>query len=556
MISKPSNITSPSSPLVPNQPLLIPLTCSCNFINTTFGSISYSNITYTIKSGDTFFLVSTINYQNLTTYPSVEVVNPNLVATNLSVGDNVIFPIFCKCPDKTKTNSSFMISYVVQPFDSVSSIASMFGTTEKSIVDVNGEKLYDYDTIFVPVNKLPVLKQPSTIAPSPPPSGNFDDGGDDDDKSGTVRGLAIGLGILGFLLILVLGIWFYRGVFGKKEKKGRDMYLGEKGYKGNNNNDNKKKQMDVNFMANVSDCLDKYRVFGFDELVDATNGFDESHLIQGSVYKGVIDGQVYAIKKMKWNAYEELKILQKVNHGNLVKLEGFCIEPEESNCYLVYEYVENGSLYSWLHEEKNQKLNWITRLRIAIDIANGLLYIHEHTRPKVVHKDIKSSNILLDSNKRAKIANFGLAKSGINAITMHIVGTQGYISPEYLADGIVSTKMDVFSFGVVLLELMSGKEVIDDEGNVLWANAIKTFEVKNEQEKARRLKEWLDKAILKETCSMESLMGVLNVAIACLHRDPSKRPSIIDIVYSLSKCEESGFELSDDGFSSQNLVAR
>jgi hypothetical protein len=116
--------------------------------------------------------------------------------------------------------------------------------------------------------------------------------------------------------------------------------------------------------------------------------------------------------------------------------------------------------------------------------------------------------------------------------------------------------MDVFSFGVVLLELMSGKEVIDDEGNVLWANAIKTFEMKNEQEKARRLKEWLDKVILKETCSMESLMGVLNVAIACLHRDPSKRPSIIDIVYSLSKCEESGFELSDDGFSSQNLVAR
>ncbi|KAK2453836.1 lysM domain receptor kinase [Trifolium repens] len=556
MISKTSNISSPSSPLVPNQPLLIPLTCSCNFINTTFGSISYSNITYTIKPNDTFFLVSTINYQNLTTYPSVEVVNPNLVATNLSIGDNVIFPIFCKCPDKTKTNSSFMISYVVQPFDNVSSIASMFGTTEKSIVDVNGEKLYNYDTIFVPVNKLPVLKQPSTIVPSPPPSGNFDDGDDDDDKSGTVRGLAIGLGILGFLLILVLGIWFYRGVLVKKEKRGRDMYFGEKGYKGNNNNDNKKKQMDVNFMANVSDCLDKYRVFGFDELVDATNGFDESYLIQGSVYKGEIDGQVYAIKKMKWNAYEELKILQKVNHGNLVKLEGFCIEPEESNCYLVYEYVENGSLYSWLHEEKNQKLNWITRLRIAIDIANGLLYIHEHTRPKVVHKDIKSSNILLDSNKRAKIANFGLAKSGINAITMHIVGTQGYISPEYLADGIVSTKMDVFSFGVVLLELMSGKEVIDDEGNVLWANAIKTFEMKNEQEKARRLKEWLDKVILKETCSMESLMGVLNVAIACLHRDPSKRPSIIDIVYSLSKCEESGFELSDDGFSSQNLVAR
>ena len=314
MISKPSNISSPSSPLLPNQPLLIPLTCSCNFINTTFGSISYSNITYTIKPNDTFFLVSTINFQNLTTYPSVEVVNPNLVATNLSIGDNVVFPIFCKCPDKTKTNSSFMISYVVQPLDNVSSIASMFGTSEKSIVDVNGETLHDYDTVFVPVTELPVLKQPSTVVPSPAPSGNSDDG-DDDDESGIVKGLAIGLGILGFLLILVLVFWFYREVLFKKEKKGKGLYFGEKGQKGDyDNNNNKKKKMDVNFMANVSDCLDKYRVFGFDELVEATDGFDERFLIQGSVYKGEIDGQVYAIKKMKWNAYEELKILQKVIH--------------------------------------------------------------------------------------------------------------------------------------------------------------------------------------------------------------------------------------------------
>ena len=93
-----------------------------------------------------------------------------------------------------------------------------------------------------------------------------------------------------------------------------------------------------------------------------------------------------------------------------MKLEGFCIDPEDTNCYLVYEFIENGSLDSWLHENENEKLNWITRLRIAVDVANGLQYIHEHTRPRVVHKDIKSSNILLDSNMRAKIANFGLAK--------------------------------------------------------------------------------------------------------------------------------------------------
>ncbi|KAL2661755.1 hypothetical protein AAZV13_02G000400 [Glycine max] len=442
-----------------------------------------------------------------------------------------------------------MISYVVQPEDNMSSIASTFGAEEQSIIDANGGEttLHDYDTIFVPVARLPALSQPAVVPPAPPPV----IGSNNDDRTGTVRGLGVGLGIVGLLLILVSGVWVYREVVVMKgvvrDDEEKNVYLGGKA---------EGKNLDVKLMANVSDCLDKYRVFGIDELVEATDGFDQSCLIQGSVYKGEIDGHVFAIKKMKWNAYEELKILQKVNHGNLVKLEGFCIDPEEANCYLVYEYVENGSLYSWLHEGKKEKLSWKIRLRIAIDIANGLQYIHEHTRPRVVHKDIKSSNILLDSNMRAKIANFGLAKSGMNAITMHIVGTQGYIAPEYLADGVVSTKMDVFAFGVVLLELISGKEVINEEGNLLWASAIKTFEVDNEQEKTRRLKEWLDKDILRETFSMESLMGALTVAIACLHRDPSKRPSIMDIVYALSKSEDMGFDISDDGIGSPRVIAR
>ncbi|RDX75488.1 Serine/threonine receptor-like kinase NFP, partial [Mucuna pruriens] len=558
-IASPSNISSASASaaLVPNQPLLVPLTCSCNAVNATFGSLSYANISYAIQPNDTFYIVSTFKFNNLTTYPSVEAVNPNLVATDLSIGQITIFPIFCKCPNNTNSSSNsssnFMISYVVQPSDNISSIASRFGAKEQSIIDVNGNTLYNYDTIFVPVTRLPVLSQPAVVpTPSPSPSaGNGTVSGKD--RTGTVRGLGVGLGVVGLLLILVSGCWVYKEVVVARRERFDEEGQRGKVYSGGKEG---KMNMDVKLMANVSDCLDKYRVFGIEELVEATDGFDQSFLIQGSVYRAEIDGEVFAIKKMKWNAYEELKILQKVNHGNLVKLEGFCIDQEEANCYLVYEYVENGSLNSWLHEDKNEKLNWKTRLRIAIDIANGLQYIHEHTRPRVVHKDIKSSNILLDSNMRAKIANFGLAKSGMNAITMHIVGTQGYIAPEYLADGVVSTKMDVFSFGVVLLELISGKEAIDEEGNLLWASAIRTFEVENEQEKSRRLKEWLDKDILRETCSMESLMGVLTIAIACLHRDPSKRPSIMDIVYALSKSEDMGFEISDEGICSPRLMAR
>lgn len=238
-----------------------------------------------------------------------------------------------------------------------------------------------------------------------------------------------------------------------------------------------------------------------------------------------------------------------------MKLEGFCIDPEDATCYLIYEYVENGSLHSWLHGSQRRKLNWRTRLRIAIDVANGLLYIHEHTRPQVVHKDIKSSNILLDANMRAKIANFGLAKSGCNAITMHIVGTQGYIAPEYIADGVVSTKMDIFSFGVVLLELVSGKEAIDEEGGVLWMRASGFLEGK-EKEKLERLKSWIDETLYEQSCPMESLMDVMNVAVSCLQKDPTKRPSMVEVVYALSKSDDAVFEFSDDTLSAPPLTAR
>ncbi|KZV57041.1 Kinase family protein [Dorcoceras hygrometricum] len=540
MISNPSNISTPASPLIADQSLFIPISCSCTTVNTSI-TISYAALAYTIKSGNTFYIVSTQLYQNLTTYQSVEVVNPTFEPTRLNIGDVITFPIFCKCPNATQVRNAvnYLISYVFQPSDSVGSIASRFGTTAESITDVNGNNIQPFDTVFVPVSRLPNLTQP---VPPPPVAGETE-------NKGAIIGLGVGLGVSAVGLVFVLGGWYHREKMMKK--KGGKYYGDEERRAGMG----LKKGEEVNLIADVSGCLDKYRVFGIDELREATDGFDEKWVIQGSVYRGIVDGEVYAIKKMKWNAYEELKILQKVNHGNLVKLEGFCIEPKEANCFLVYEYVQNGSLYSWLHQRKTEKLSWKTRLRIAIDVANGLQYIHEHTRPKVVHKDIKTSNILLDSNMRAKIANFGLAKSGCNAITMHIVGTQGYIAPEYLADGVVSTKMDVFSYGVVLLELISGREAIDEEGKVLWASVNGILDGKEER-KLMRVRKWIDDRIVDESCTMESVMGAMVVAVACLNRDPSRRPSMVEIVYALSKSDDLVFDVSEDGLSPRQVMAR
>lgn len=190
----------------------------------------------------------------------------------------------------------------------------MFGSQEQSIVDVNGETLHDYDTIFVPVTKLPVLSQP-TVVPSPPPSSTPSSGGSD--RTGTVRGLAIGLGITGLLLICVIGVLvLFKGRLWNVRDDDEEEQKLNFGRKEQGKGGSSKQIMDVKLMANVSDCLDKYRVFGIEELIEATDGFDESCLIQGSVYRGSIDGEVYAIKKMKWNAYEELKILQKVRNTN------------------------------------------------------------------------------------------------------------------------------------------------------------------------------------------------------------------------------------------------
>ncbi|KAL0457098.1 UNVERIFIED_CONTAM: Serine/threonine receptor-like kinase NFP [Sesamum latifolium] len=280
MISNPSNISSPSSPLLPDQPLFIPIKCSCTTVNTSI-TISYAALNYTIKSGDTFYRVSTLNFQNLTTYQSVEVVNPTFEPTRLDVGDVIVFPIFCKCRTRP-------------------SCETRLGSTEAAITAVNGGRIQPFDTVFVPVSRLPNLTQP-VVPPAAPETTT--------DRKGAVIGLGVALGVCGVLLIVVCGAWWYReGLMKRRERDGekqkqQQVKIGNGMMKGEQ----------VNLMADVSDCLDKYRVFGMEELRGATEGFDEKWIIQGSVYKGCIDGQWYAIKKMKWNAYEELKILQKVN---------------------------------------------------------------------------------------------------------------------------------------------------------------------------------------------------------------------------------------------------
>ncbi|XP_074565232.1 serine/threonine receptor-like kinase NFP [Curcuma longa] len=564
LIARTTNLTVARSvlPLRQDQPLLVPITCGCD------RNRSYYPAAYEIIAGNTFYLVSTVEYANLTAYPAVELVNPTLVPEDLAIGVIATFPIFCQClPNNTIGGRRVLglVSYVLQPSDTYASVASSFGVEAETLTTINGPFNGTYSVVFVPLLQIPppvIRDSVVSEAPASPPTAPTPVV-ERNENRGVIAGLAAALAVVVVLcaLLLLLLAWCRRRWNRKGEavgKNGRQSSLERSGKGGGEGRFGSISSADDKLIADISEWLDKYKVFDVATLREATGGFDRSQLIQGSVYKGTIDGELFAVKKMKWNAYDELKILQKVNHSNLVKLEGFCIDGKEGTTYLVYEYVVNGSLDTWLHSpadagvsDGGRRLDWRSRLRIALDVANGLQYIHEHTWPRVVHKDIKSSNVLLDASFHAKIANFGLARTGLNAVTTHIVGTQGYVAPEYLADGIVSIKMDVFAFGVVLLELVSGRPAFDERtGEALWSEAERLLFRRVTIDKAEAealLLEWMDTALVQQSCPVESVMSVIQVARACLHRDPAKRPTMVEATYLLSKADEHFSDYSGDG---------
>ncbi|CAM0944766.1 unnamed protein product [Alopecurus aequalis] len=559
MLAHANNLSTSSAP-ADGQPLLVPLQCGCP----SGSPNAYAPTQYQINSGDTFWIVSVTKLQNLTQYQAVERVNPTLVPTKLEVGDMVTFPIFCQCP-AAADNATALVTYVMQQGDTYASVATAFAVDAQSLVSLNGPEggTKVLSEILVPLRRqvprwLPPIvtrNDVSVTPPAPPPSATP---GPSDDRNGVVTGLAVGLGVVGglwLLQLLLLGCLWRR--LKTNGRRGEDVVSGRSGKSASGGVGGEKF-----LVSDISEWLDKYRVFKVEELERGTGGFDDAHLIQGSVFKANIGGEVFAVKKMKWDACEELKILQKVNHSNLVKLEGFCINSATGDCYLVYEYVENGSLDLCLRDrDRARRLDWRTRLHVALDLAHGLQYIHEHTWPRVVHKDIKSSNVLLDARMRAKIANFGLAKTGHNAVTTHIVGTQGYIAPEYLVDGLVTTKMDVFAYGVVLLELVSGREAAGGDGGseLLLADAEERVFRGREDRLEARAAAWMDRVLAEQSCPPGSVATVMSVARACLQRDPSKRPSMVDVAYTLSRADEyfadySGESVSVDG--SGEITAR
>ncbi|KAK9064212.1 hypothetical protein SSX86_015592 [Deinandra increscens subsp. villosa] len=287
-------------------------------------------------------------------------------------------------------------------------------------------------------------------------------------------------------------------------------------------------------------------LFDFSTLVIATNSFSDANKLGqggfGSVYKGTLmEGQVVAIKRLSRTSIqgiEELKnevlLIAKLQHRNLVRLLGCCIEVEEK--LLVYEYMENTSLDMIIfNKEKGAHLDWKNRFNIISGIARGLLYLHQDSRLKIIHRDLKASNILLDKNMNPKISDFGLARifggDQIEAETHKVVGTHGYMSPEYVMDGIFSTKSDVFSFGVLMLEIVSGKK---NRGFVYARRQLNLIGHMWNLWREGKALELIDESIGADGFSQDAALRCIHIGLLCAQENAEDRPDMLKVLLMLS----------------------
>ncbi|KAL0915265.1 hypothetical protein M5K25_015668 [Dendrobium thyrsiflorum] len=278
-------------------------------------------------------------------------------------------------------------------------------------------------------------------------------------------------------------------------------------------------------------------------LDSSTNNFSEDNILGeggfGCVYKASFnEGSLAAVKKLDGGGLEsermfdnELNFFGRIRHPNIVSLLGYCIHGESR--FFVYEFLPNGSLESLLHGSSHgSSLTWHLRMKIALDTARGLEYLHETCNPPVIHRDLKSSNILLDAEFNAKISDFGLAISDCNQnkASVKLSGTLGYVAPEYVLDGKLTEKSDVYAFGVVLLELLLGRKPVEkmsptqNQSIVTWAMPQLTDRSK--------LPSIVD-PMIRDTMDLKHLYQVAAVAVLCVQPEASYRPLITDVLHSL-----------------------
>ncbi|KAJ4950992.1 hypothetical protein NE237_027824 [Protea cynaroides] len=375
----------------------------------------------------------------------------------------------------------------------------------------------------------------------------------------------VAMGLL-FSLFCIFGLIIVAVESRKRRKKDAslDLYIDSRSHSGTANVSWKLTGTREALRINLETFEKPLRKLTFADLLEATNGFHNDSLVGsggfGDVYKAQLkDGSVVAIKKLIHVSGQgdreftaEMETIGKIKHRNLVPLLGYCKVGEER--LLVYEYMRFGSLEDVLHDRRKAgiKLNWAARRKIAIGAARGLAFLHHNCFPHIIHRDMKSSNVLLDENLEARVSDFGMARL-MSAMDTHLsvstlAGTPGYVPPEYYQSFRCSTKGDVYSYGVVLLELLTGRQPTDsadfgDNNLVGWVK----------QHAKLRISDVFDPELMKEDPSLEiELLQHLKIACACLDDRPWRRPTTIQVMAMFKEIQagsglDSSSTIADDG---------
>ncbi|XP_030942711.1 wall-associated receptor kinase-like 1 [Quercus lobata] len=345
-----------------------------------------------------------------------------------------------------------------------------------------------------------------------------------------IIGISTGIGLL---FLFIGGWWSYKVV-----KKRKNIKRKEKFFKRNGG-----LLLQQQLSSSEVTVEKNTKLFNSKDLEKATDNFNVNRILgqggQGTVYKGMlIDGKIVAIKKSKVidegkleEFVNEVVILSQINHRNVVKLLGCCLETEVP--LLVYEFIPNGTLSQYLNEQNEEfPATWDMRLRIATEVAGALFYLHSAASTPIYHRDIKTTNILLDDKYRAKVADFGTSRSiavDQTHLTTVVQGTFGYLDPEYFQSSQFTEKSDVYSFGVVLVELLTGEKAISST-RTKECRSLATYFIHSMEE--NNLFDIIDAQVMKEA-KQEEIIAVANLAKMCLNMKGKKRPTMKEVAMQL-----------------------
>ncbi|OIV93060.1 hypothetical protein TanjilG_20722 [Lupinus angustifolius] len=509
------------------QDYLITVPCSCK--KTIDLSGYFYDATYKVNPNDSFLDIKTMIYSGQA-WP-----NNSVLVSN----ENLVIHIPCGC---SESDSQIVVTYTVQWSDTPTSITNLLNATFDGLVSMN--QVLNQNPSFIDIGW--VIFVPMELNGLPQPNGKGK-------KHIWVIIIGILAGVASLSIITMIFLIFGRkkpyetsedgpNIVSKRSIANRTISL---------KNQFHRESLEGQFET------ERPVVYTLEEIEDATNNFDETRKIgvggYGEVYFGMLEKEV-AVKKMKSTKskefYAELKALCNIHHINIVELLGYA--SGDDHLYLVYEYVPNGSLSEHLQDpllKGHQHLSWCARTQIALDAAKGLEYIHDYTKSRYVHRDVKTSNILLDEKLRAKVADFGLAKlvertNDEEFIATRLVGTPGYLPPESLKELQVTVKTDVFAFGVVLSELITGKRALfrDSKETTKMKSLIAVVNgIFLDDEPEAALQEVID-VNLQSNYPVEDIYKMAELAHWCMREDPVDRPEMREVVGTLSQIVMSSIE--------------